>query len=149
FLARVRETALGAYAHQDLPFEMLVEELQPERDLSHPPLFQVLFVLHNSPFPSFEGDGLKVHQWDIDSGTSKFDLSLFLVEQENGLRGTLEYSADLFEASTAERLVGHYLTLLAGAAAEPDRPLSRLPLLTEAERRQVLVEFNDTEVDYA
>ncbi len=142
-LRRVRQTALEAYEHQDLPFERLVEALKLDRDLSHSPLFQVLFVFHNSPLPAFEFSGLKVSQWDVDGGTSKFDLSLFLLEQGRGLRGTLEYSTELFDAGTAERLAGHYRTLLEGAAADPELPLSRLPLLTEEERLE-LGRFNDT-----
>jgi amino acid adenylation domain-containing protein len=146
-LGRVREDCLGAYAHQDLPFERLVEELQPQRDLAHSPLFQTLFVFHNSLVPTFEFADLKVRQWDVDTGTSKFDLSLFLVEQEGGLRATLEYSTELYEAATARRLVEHYETLLEAACAEPDRPVSRLPLLTAAELAQ-LSSWNDTRVNY-
>src|SRR5205823_988407 len=97
--------------------------------------------------PAFEFAGLKMSQWDVDSGTSKFDLSLFLLEQEGGLRGTLEYSTELFEADTAARLVGHFRTLLGAACADPEQRLSRLPLLTEPERRQ-LQHWNATEVDY-
>jgi amino acid adenylation domain-containing protein/thioester reductase-like protein len=146
-LGRVREDCLGAYAHQDLPFERLVEELQPERDLAHSPLFQTLFVFHNSLVPTFEFAGLKVRQWDVDTGTSKFDLSLFLMEQEGGLRGTLEYSTELFEETTAARLVGHYQTLLKAACDEPDRPVSRLPLLTASEQTQ-LSAWNETRAVY-
>src|SRR5262249_23437132 len=147
-LGPVREPALGAYAHQDLPFERLVEVLQPQRDLSRSPLFQALFVFQNSPLPAFEFAGLKVSQWDVDSGTSKFDLSLFLLEQEGGLRGTLEYSTELFEADRAARLVGHFRTLLQAACADPGQRLAQLPLLTEAERLQ-LQRWNATRVDYA
>jgi amino acid adenylation domain-containing protein/thioester reductase-like protein len=146
FLGRVREDCLGAYAHQDLPFERLVEELQPQRDLAHSPLLQTLFVFHNSLVPTFEFDSLQVRQWEVDTGTSKFDLSLFLIEQEGGMRGTLEYTTELFEKDTAERLAGHYCTLLQAACAEPDRPVSRLPLLTAAERAQ-LSSWNDTRVE--
>jgi hypothetical protein len=146
-LGRVRETCLGAYAHQDLPFERLVEELQPQRDLAHSPFIQTLFVFHNSLVPAIEFAGLKVRQWDVDTGTSKFDLSLFLVEQEGGLRGTLEYSTELFEEATAARLVGHYQTLLAASCADPGGRVSTLPLLTAAELRQ-LSAWNDTRVDY-
>jgi amino acid adenylation domain-containing protein len=146
-LARVRETCLGAYAHQDLPFERLVEELKVERDLSRSPLFQVLFVFQNAPLPAFEFAGLQMSPWDVDSGTSKFDLSLFLVEQERSLRGALEYSTELFEGKTAGRLVGHLRTLLEAACADPEQRVSRLPLLTAAEQAQ-LVSWNATEVVY-
>jgi amino acid adenylation domain-containing protein len=146
-LGRAREACLGAYAHQDLPFERLVEEIQPERDASRQPLFQVMFVLQNAPQQAPEVPGLRLEPWDVDSGTSKFDLSLFLVEQDGGLRGTLEYSTELFEADTAQRLVGHYHTLLHAACAEPNTPVSRLPLLTAQEWSE-LSAWNDTRVDY-
>jgi len=148
-LGRVRETALDAYAHQDLPFERLVEEIQPERDLGRSPLFQVLFVYQNVPLPAFELRGLQLRPWEIDIGTAKFDLSLFLVDGSDALKGTLEYNTDLFEPSTAARLVAHWQTLLEGIASEPDRSLSRVPLLTEMERRQVICDFNATKMTYA
>src|SRR5262249_18394380 len=96
-LGRVRETCLGAYAHQDLPFERLVEELNPVRDSSRSPLFQVMFVLQNTPQQVLELPGLRLATRDIDSGTSKFDLTLRLTEYEGGLRGELEYSTELYE----------------------------------------------------
>ncbi len=147
-LARVREDCLGAYAHQELPFERLVEELRPERDLSRSALFQVLFVYQNAPLPKLEFGNLKVSSWDVDSGTSKFDLSLFIVEQNEGLRGTLEYSTELFEPATAARLVGHLCTLLEAAATDPHQRLSDLPMLTSAEHRE-LNRWNETQVNYA
>jgi amino acid adenylation domain-containing protein len=146
-LGRVRETCLGAYAHQDLPFERLVEALKPERDLSRSPLFQVLFVFQNAPLPAFEFAGVKMSQWDVDTGTSKFDLSLYLVEHDGGLRGTLEYSRELFAGETAARLVGHLGRLLEAACADADQPVSRLPLLTPAEEA-ALADWNATRVDY-
>src|SRR5206468_4463670 len=123
-------------------------ELQPERDLSRPPLFQVLFALDHDAGQPIGIPGLSLSASRIDTGTSKFDLSLHLTESAEGLKGYVEYSAELFEGETIARLAGHYLTLLAGAAADPDRSVSRLPLLTEAERRRVLVEFNATRADY-
>src|SRR5262249_14646796 len=146
-LGRVREACLGAYAHQDVPFERLVEGLQPDRDPSRSPLFQVMFVLQNAPQQALELPGLRLAPWDVDTGTSKFDLTLRLTEWEGGLRGELEYSTELYEEGAAERLVGHYRTLLEAACADPGLPLSGLPLLTAAERTQ-LSAWNDTGVDY-
>jgi amino acid adenylation domain-containing protein len=147
-LARVREAALGAYAHQDLPFEMLVEAMQPQRDLSRTPLFQVMFILQNTPLPSVDVPGLRFSPVEADSGTAKFDLLLALAETEQGLAGNLEYNSDLFEAATARRVLDHFRYLLEAAVADPARPLSELPLLTAAERRQVLGEWNATETGF-
>jgi amino acid adenylation domain-containing protein len=144
-LGRAREVCLGAYAHQDLPFELLVEALQPQRDLSRTPLFQVMFILQNTPLPSLDLPGLSLSPLEADSGTAKFDLLLALAETEQGLAGNLEYNTDLFEAATARRLLGHFRNLLEAAVADPARRLSELPLLTEAERRQVLGEWSWTE----
>ena len=117
---RVRETALGAYAHQDVPFEMLVEVLQPERSMSYTPLFQVLFVLQNAPQEKLELPGLTLDLLDIDSGTAKLDLMLSLEESEEGLEGICEYSTDLFDEATIRRLLGHFETLLEGVVNNPD-----------------------------
>lgn len=147
-LTRVREVCLGAQAHQDLPFERLVEELQPVRDMSHSPLFQVWFVLQNMPVRELEVVGLHVSEVVVDTGTTKFNLSLDIAEREEGLSAALEYSTDLFDASTIERMAGHFQTLLEGIVVSPDARLSELPLLTEAERRQLLIEWNATATDY-
>jgi amino acid adenylation domain-containing protein len=141
---RVRETALEAYAHQDVPFEMLVEVLQPERSMSYTPLFQVMFVLQNAPQEKLELPGLKLDLLDLDGGTAKFDLMLSLEESEEGLEGVCEYSTDLFDEATIHRLLGHFQTLIEGVIKNPDERLSRLPLLTKAERLQLLDEWNDT-----
>jgi amino acid adenylation domain-containing protein len=146
-LGRAREACLGAYAHQDVPFERLVEELQPKRDRSRSPLFQVMFALQNAPQQALELAGLRLAPWDIDTATSKFDLTLRLAEWEGGLRGELEYSTELYEPGTAERLVGHYRALLEGATADPGRRVSELPLPTRPELDQ-LSAWNDTRVDY-
>ena len=147
-LARVRDVCLGAYGHQDLPFEKLVEELQPERDLSRNPLFQVMFVFQ-IPQPSrVEFQGLKSQSMEVDAGTSKFDLTLSLTDRGENLVGFLEYSTDLFDLSTIERMAGHFQTLLQEIVADPDRPISTLPMLNEAERHQLLTEWNDTHADY-
>ncbi len=147
-LGRVRETTLGAYEHQDVPFEKLVEELRPERDLSHAPLFQVMFALQNAPGKALELEGLTLHPLRIDHGTSKFDLTLFMWTEGEGLRATVEYSTDLFDASTIKRMLGHFRVLLDAVVANPDQRLSELPLLTAAERRQLLVEWNSTQAEY-
>jgi amino acid adenylation domain-containing protein len=147
-LLRVRDVCFGAYAHQDLPFEKLVEELQPDRDLSRNPLFQVMFILQNAPRPLPNLSGISFARVDIDSKTSKFDLTLSLRERDGKLIGFLEYSTDLFDGSTIERMIGHLQTLLEGIVAAPDRPISTLPLLTEAERDQLLVEWNHTAAEY-
>lgn len=135
-LDRVREVALGAYAHQDLPFEKLVEELQPERTRSHNPLFQVLLVLQNAPTPPAELRGLTLSPFEIDRGTARFDLTVNLGETPEGLSGFVEYCTDLFESVTVRRMLGHFRTLLEGIVADPDQRLSQLRLLTEEERRQ-------------
>ena len=137
-LARVRETALGAYAHQDVPFEMLVEELRLERDLSRQPLFQVMLVLQHARDAALRLDGLESDLVRTASETSKFDLLLSLEESEQGLSGELEYSTDLFEAETVRRLTGHFETLLEAAAESPGLRVSELPLLGEAERAALL-----------
>lgn len=147
-VGRVRNTVLAATAHQELPFEQLVEALQPRRDLSRSPLFQVMLVLQNTPAPPAAVPGLRLISLDCDNGTAKFELTLFLVESEEGLRGQLEYNTDLFDSATMQRMADHFRTLLEGAAAAPDRALAELPLLTEAERRCLLVEWNDTAIDY-
>jgi amino acid adenylation domain-containing protein len=147
-LGRVREVTLDAYTHQDVPFEKLVEVLQPERDLSRTPLFQVMFALQNAPMEAFELPGLSLSPMEVDSSTSKFDLTLSLNEASRGLVCVVEYNTDLFEADTIGRLISHFQTLLEGIAADPIRRIADLPLLTEAEQHQLLVEWNDTWIDY-
>ena len=147
-LARVRETCLGAYAHQEIPFEKLVEELRPERSLRHSPLFQVFFQL-NTPRESLALSDLSTSPFRHHHGKAKFDLTLALAERSDGLRGSLEYNSDLFDASTAERLVAHFTTMLQAAAAAPDTPIYGLPLLSATEQRQVLIDWNDTAREFA
>ncbi len=147
-LARVRENALDAYAHQDLPFEKLVEELKPQRDPSRNPLVQVMFALQNAPGGELSLPGVHCTRVQLSTHTAKFDLTLSLTEQPDGLRGQLEYATDLFDAATIERLVGHWRVLLEGIVADPEQRISHLPLLTEAERHQLLIEWNDTAVEY-
>ncbi|MBD1938350.1 non-ribosomal peptide synthetase [Microcoleus sp. FACHB-68] len=140
-LSRVREVALGAYAHQDLPFEKLVEELQPERDLSHSPLFQVALVFQNNLTQTLDLPALKFSSQEVDTGTANFDLTLFLEETEQGLIGTWEYNTDLFQAGTITRMMGHFQTLLEGIVANPEQRISELPVLTETEKHQLLVQW--------
>ncbi len=146
-LKRVREVALGAYAHQNLPFEKLVEELSPERSLSHNPLFQVSFVLQNAPMPPLELAGLTLTPMSTSSRTSKFDLTVFLRESADGLVCALEYNTDLFDGATIQRMFGHFETLLRAVIANPDGAIDELPLVTEKERHQLLVEWNQTTVE--
>ncbi|MBI3472584.1 MAG: amino acid adenylation domain-containing protein [Candidatus Solibacter usitatus] len=145
-LGQVREVCLGAYAHQDLPFEMLVGELQPERDLSRNPLFQVMFQLIK--MPSDEGADWTEPAFDVVRGTSIFDLALHAGEGPHGIVGNWEYSTELFERATILRMSAHLERLLEGIAADPDRPISQLRLLDDSERRRVLVEWNQTECEY-
>jgi len=147
-LGRVREVALAAYAHQDLPFERLVQELQPERNLSYSPLFQILFALQNIPSESAKLGALNVSLQFIDSGTSKFDLSVEMTAGPEGLTALVEYATDLFDRDTILRLLDHFRVLLEGIVADPDQRIMALPLLTEAERRRLLVEWNETKTDY-
>lgn len=146
-LRRVREVTLGAYEHQDLPFEKLVEELQPERDLSYQPLFQVVFAMQNTSMSALEVAGLVLNPLEVKSETAKFDLMLNLWESSDGLTGRMEYNTDLFEATTIARMVGHFRTLLEGIIANPEQHLSELPLLTEQEQQQLLIEWNAPQVE--
>jgi amino acid adenylation domain-containing protein len=143
-LDRVRETCLGAYAHQDMPFERLVAELSRTRDASVTPLFQVMFTLHNAPTEAVKMGGLRARGAGIEIVSTKFDLTLAMTETATGLAGTFEYATDLFDEATVERLVGHLQTLLAGIAAAPETPIGSLPLLSDVERRRLLVEWNAT-----
>ena len=147
-LSQVRDVSLAAYGHQDVPFEMLVDILAPERDMSHSPLFQVLFALQNMPREQLELPGLTLNMLDLGRHTSKFDLSLFIFEYDEGLFGSVEYSTDLFSDSTIECFIGHFRLLLESVLADPRQPLSELTLLTADEQEKLLVEWNDTVTDY-
>ena len=169
-LERVRTVATEAYAHQDLPFEMLVARLAPERHLSQAPIFQVMFALQNVPSQDQEeqGEERREEQGEEKKGegggasapadqnandqdgpaTAKFDLLLSLVDDGHQVTGYFEYSADLFDAGTISRMTRHFGVLLAGAAADPQRSFTDLPLLTEAERKQLLIEWSGTRTDY-
>ncbi|MCZ8045764.1 MULTISPECIES: amino acid adenylation domain-containing protein, partial [unclassified Microcystis] len=147
-LKQVRETATDAYDHQDLPFEMLVEALQPERNMSYTPLFQVMFGLDNEPINEIALEGIKATHQPLEFKTAKFDLSLSIQVKEAGLTAIWEYNTDLFDKSTIERLSGHFVNLLTGIIANPEQAISQLPLLTESETNQLLIEWNNTQVDY-
>jgi amino acid adenylation domain-containing protein len=144
-LGRVRETVLAAQSHQELPFERLVQELAPERSLSHAPLFQVMLVLDNTPARRLELPQLELQAVGGSSATAKFDLTLALNTNSQGeLSGVIEYNTDLFEQSRMARLAEHLRTLLQAVTEDPNQALARLPLLTAAERHRLLVEWNDT-----
>jgi amino acid adenylation domain-containing protein len=147
-LTRVREVATGAYAHEDVPFEKLVEAINPARDLTRHPIFQVMFALQNTRLETPSLPGLQAELMDVDPGTAMFDLNLFLERADEGLKGLLEYNTDLFARATMVRMAGHFETLLGGIVQHPDERLSRLPLLTEAECHQLVVEWNDTRFEY-
>ncbi|MDH3604797.1 MAG: condensation domain-containing protein, partial [Candidatus Tectomicrobia bacterium] len=149
-LKHVRQVTLDAYAHQDIPFEQLVEELAVERHLSHAPLFQVMFVWFNQSPPVMLGN-MKLERLPLPAVTAKFDLTLFLgyaEETGDSLRGMIEYNTDLFERATIERMIGHFRQLLHGIATSPQQPVKQLPLLTEAERQQIVLSWNETASAY-
>ncbi|BAY66482.1 amino acid adenylation domain-containing protein [Calothrix brevissima NIES-22] len=143
-LRRVQKVTATAYTHQDLPFELLVETLQPVRDLSHTPLFQVMFVLNNAPMTAMELPGLSLSSFTAESSTSAFDLTLSIDNSGDGLVTAWEYNTDLFDATTIERMAGHFQTLLENIVMQPEMPISQLPILTTAEQQQLLWAWNDT-----
>ncbi len=150
-LERVREVALGAYSHQDLPFEKLVDELEPERSLSHLPLVQMMFVLGNVPWEALELElpGVTASLVAPPSVTSRFDLTMWLEQSAAGIRAVIEYRTELFDSTSIRRLSHHFNCLLDGIVAEPSRSLQTLPLLTAAERGQIELQWNDTEGEFS
>jgi aspartate racemase len=151
-LGRVRETCLEAYTHQDIPFDKLIEALQPDRSSGYPPIFQVMFAM-NPPWTQgatreISGMTLSSTFGYVHTGTSKYDLTLVMRETGQGLRMSFEYKTDLFDDATITRMLGHFQTLLEGIVANPDQRLSDLPLLTAVEHHQLLVEWNNTRIDY-
>ena len=147
-LGGVRDTCVGAFAHQDFPFEKLVEELQPQRDLARNPIFQVMFAFQNTSVPALELASVRSEAIEIDGGMTKFDLTFSLIDKEHEIAGHIEYSTDLFYRDTIERMARHFQTLLEGIVVDPDQPIATLPIMTEPERRQILFEWNDTAADY-
>ncbi|WP_048316131.1 non-ribosomal peptide synthetase, partial [Crocosphaera watsonii] len=148
-LKQVREVALGAYAHQDVPFDLLVERLQPERQLSHNPLFQVVFALLNTPMSDLDLPDATLTVLRNDSGIARCDLILYMTETESGIAGQFEYNTDLFEEKTISRMAGHIQTLLSAIVENPQQKVSEIPLLRATERHQLLVEWNETELEYS
>ncbi|RKG99379.1 amino acid adenylation domain-containing protein, partial [Corallococcus sp. CA053C] len=148
-LTQAREAVLGAFSHQDVPFERLVEALQPERDLSRTPLFQVMIVYQQGLSLERALPGLTLRPLPVEGRTAKFDLTLYVTDGERGLETALEYNADLFDATTAARLLGHLEVLLRSAIVHPEQHVARLPLLTEPERQQHLVEWNTVREGFA
>ena len=148
FLARVQQTALSAYEHQDVPFEQLVDALKTERTLSYTPLFQVMFVLQNAPMDQMAFADLTLTPLTLDNPTAKFDLTVTMAETGNTLTGLWEYNRDLFDAATAERMIDQFQTLLAGIVSNPQQPLLTLPLLNAAERQKIVVDWNQTAAPY-
>jgi natural product biosynthesis luciferase-like monooxygenase protein/amino acid adenylation domain-containing protein len=147
-LRRTHRVALDAYAHQDVPFEKVVDAVQPGRDLSRTPLFQVMFILQNEPLRPLELAGLKLTPLPTETGTAKLDLLLSMEENDNGLCGFIEYNTDVFSPETIERMLGNYQTLLQGVAANAEQRLSQLPLLSGIERRQILTDWNKTGAEF-
>jgi amino acid adenylation domain-containing protein len=143
-LRQVREVAMGAYAHQDLPFETLVDQLRPQRDLSHTPLFQVMFVLDTPAIEPLKLPGLTVRPIETHSGTATFDLTLSMTDARDGFGGYIEYNTSLFEQTTIERLVGHLRTLLEAIVVHPDRSIADLSFLTAGEEEEMLRAWNAT-----
>ncbi len=148
-LRQLRSTTLDAYAHQDVPFEKLVQELQPERDMSRSPLFQVMLVLQNAPSQTFELPGLTLSAFETRNRTAKFDLMLTAVERPDGIFAELEYDTDLFERETIKRMIGDFQVLLESVTANPLEKVSTVPLLTQTERARLLEEWNQTDAEYA
>ena len=146
FLTQIKQVCLDAYAHQDVPFEQLVEVLQPERNLSHSPIFQVMFVLQNTAMEELELPGLTVSSLETSRKTSKFDLTLSMEENDEKLRGEWEYNTDLFHCSTIERMTTHFQVLLSEILTNPQENIWELPLLTQGEKQQLLVEWNQTKL---
>ncbi|WP_250855347.1 non-ribosomal peptide synthetase, partial [Anabaena sp. PCC 7938] len=147
-LSRVRRVCLEAYTHQDVPFEQLVEVLQPERNLSHTPIFQVMFALQNALMGELQLPNLTVTALEALVQTAKFDLTLSMSERNGQLIGEWEYNTDLFDGSTIERMIQHFQMLLSGILAAPHQCIWELPLITEKEKHQLLIEWNQTQTDY-
>ena len=148
FIQRVKDISLGAYAHQELPFEKLVEKLCPNRSFSYSPIFQVMFVLQNAPVEISEPVDLKLIPLNSETGTAQYDLTLMMEETEIGLSGHFEYNSGLFNRLTIKRLISHFQILLESIVKNPKQSISQLPILTEREKHQLLVEWNDTNTDY-
>jgi amino acid adenylation domain-containing protein len=148
-LQRVRDVTLGAYAHQDLPFEKLVEDLHPDRDLSYHPLFQVAFSFQNTPISALELPGLTLSLLELDTTTAKLDLEFHLWQDSGSVKGQMVYSTDIFDDATITRMLGHFQTLLASVVANPEQRVSDVAVLSVRERRQLSIDWNDTKKEYS
>jgi amino acid adenylation domain-containing protein len=147
-IRREKEAALGAYEHKDVPFEKLVEEIRPERGLSHMPLFQVWFVYHGVSAAAIDLPGLTIRQMKVDRGVAMFDLTLSIEDLPHGLTAVIEYSTDLFDTTTVKRMLAHLNGLLESTVGSPDQPISRLGMLAQQEQQQLLVDWNDMGSEY-
>jgi amino acid adenylation domain-containing protein len=145
---QVKQTALEAYANQDMPFEKVVDIVQQERNLSYSPLFQVMVVLQNNPVSEVSFGELNLSPIEFESTVSKFDLTINFTETAEGLVGGIEYNTDLFNKDSIERMIGHFKVLIESIISKPEYKISELEILTSVEKHQLLVEWNDTEVDY-
>src|SRR5205823_7392263 len=148
FLHQVRDVSLAAFAHQDMPFDKLVEDIHPQRSTGHTPFFQVMFALEDTLLQEVVLPGLQVSPVEVESQTAKFDLTITIRESSEGLPISFQYNSDLFEDTTIERMTRHFERLLCGIVANPMQQISQVPLLTDEERRQVLMEWNQTECEY-
>ena len=147
-LARVRDVTLGAYAHQELPFDRLIEELHPERSLSHLPLTRLMFVVQHDLLQRMEWPGLNLEFEEPSSETAKFEATFVIQEIAEELYVKVEYNTDLFDEVTITQMIIHYQTLLEAVVSSPEQPVSDLVIMTDAERRQVEEEWNETRVDH-
>ena len=143
-LRRVKHSALGAYTHQDLPFERLVEELEPDRSLSHTPIFQVMFALQNAPRGELALEGVTLRGIGLETGIAHFDLMLSMTDEGEAVYGGIEYNKDLFDKPTIERMIGHFKRLLNEIGRDADHPISALAMLSLHERSQILHQWNET-----
>lgn len=143
-LKRVKEMTLNAYSYQELPFDKMLEELKPERDISRTPLFQVMFILHNTRQVELEMPGVKMEPIDVESGLAPFDLRLQLTEGEDGIKGGFDYCKALFDADTVKRMAGHLKSILEAICLNPEEKVSKIKLLTKDEEEKIFFEFNNT-----
>ncbi len=148
FLKQVRETALGAYAHQDLPFEKIVDTIQPERDMRHTPLFQAMFMMQNIPSGKQEASELTINELKVENGLSQFEITLGLTEVRDGLNAGIEYNTDLFEETTMRRLANHFVRIMESIVNQPEQPLSHISLITPEDEKRITQEWNATQRNF-
>src|SRR5262249_7693132 len=147
-IRREREVALGAYAHQEVPFEKMVEEINPERDLSRGPLFQVMMVLQNTRREEIELSGLKVSGIGEETGSAMFDLTLVMTEGNEGITGCLEYSRDLYEGETIRQIARHFERVVEEVIRDAEQTIGQIGLMNEAEKNRILKEWNETSKEF-